>query len=106
ESADVISLLFTSAELYKADKQKFIRMLSVISAHARRGTRLFLVEPAGSYSNITVGTKTFSLQILLDHILRDSWETIYEDDSHWVRLPHLRYNLPLEDSRHFYRVYI
>lgn len=111
---DFISLLFTTNELFSENKADSIRLLQKFNQNCKSGCCLLITESAGSYSHITVGTKRFPLQFLVDTILIGkrgeeagaSWSLVQESDSTWYRGdPHLDYPLKVENMRFFYRLY-
>ncbi|KAI0910013.1 hypothetical protein F4823DRAFT_591842 [Ustulina deusta] len=126
----LITLLFTLNELYTASGIKrttsFLRLLSAL---ARPGTLLLVIDSPGSYSEAAVGRKAkrYPMQWLLDHTLvaapsnrsqRDDgarkpdirWDKIESHDSVWFRVAEaLHYPIPLENMRyqmHLYRASI
>ncbi|SMN20055.1 similar to Saccharomyces cerevisiae YLR063W BMT6 Putative S-adenosylmethionine-dependent methyltransferase [Maudiozyma saulgeensis] len=111
---DLITLLFTTNELFKEQKAGSIRFLQNLNKNCQKGCLLLIVESAGSYSHITVGTKKFPLQFLIDTILcgqrgeesKGDWEIIDQNDSMWYRCgTRLDYPIKLENMRVFYRLY-
>ncbi|KAK9448737.1 uncharacterized protein V1518DRAFT_418071 [Limtongia smithiae] len=107
----LLTMLFTTNELFAQSKPRAIAFLRHLSATCLPGTLLLVLESAGSYSNITVGTKIFPLHYLLDHTLTSgdtpSWRILKQDDAAWFRLESsgLRYPLQLENMRFFLRFY-
>lgn len=111
---NLITLLFTTNELFSENKQQSIRLLQKFNQFCKTGCLLLITESAGSYSHITVGTKKFPIQFLIDTILlgknsRDStgpWQLVGQSDSVWYRCdPRIDYPMKLENSRIFYRLY-
>ena len=111
---DLITLLFTTNELFKEQKALSIRFFQKLNQICHKGSLLLIVESAGSYSHITVGTKKFPLQFLIDTILcgqrgqesKGDWEIIDQNDSMWYRCGNrLDYPIKLENMRVFYRLY-
>lgn len=114
KNLNLITLLFTTNELFAENKQQSIRLLQKFNQFCSSGCYLLITESAGSYSHITVGTKKFPIQFLIDTILlgkkgQDSagpWQLVYENDSIWYRCdPRVDYPMKLENSRIFYRLY-
>lgn len=73
-----------------------------------------MAESAGSYSHITVGSKKFPVQFLIDTILAGkptsgdgAWEIIEQEESCWYRINanEVDYPIKLENMRFFYRLY-
>uniref|UniRef100_A0A060T2C0 ARAD1C27654p n=1 Tax=Blastobotrys adeninivorans TaxID=409370 RepID=A0A060T2C0_BLAAD len=107
ESVDLITSMFTTNELFALSKAGTVKFLQSLRA-CRKGTLLLLVESAGSYSQIQVGSKVFPVQFLIDHSLTSdgSWTLLEGTDSRWFRLEDkLFYDLKLENMRFFYRLY-
>ncbi|CAL9729467.1 25S rRNA (uridine(2843)-N(3))-methyltransferase [Monosporozyma unispora] len=111
---NLITLLFTTNELFKEDRAKSIRFLQRLNQECQPGCLLLIVESAGSYSHITVGTKKFPIQFLIDTVLvgtrgqehKGEWELVSENDSIWYRCAeNLDYPIKLENMRFFYRLY-
>lgn len=110
---DLITLLFTTNELFCEQRSETIKFLHTLSAHCQSGALLLITESAGSYSNITVGTKQFPVQFLIDTILagkpgadNGAWEIVDQSESCWYRIGgDLQYPVKLENMRFFYRLY-
>lgn len=104
---DLITSMFTTNELFASSKTGTVAFLHSLSA-CQPGALLLIVESAGSYSEVTVGSKVFPVHFLIHHILsqNNNWELISSTDSQWFRLPEgLSYPLQLENMRFFYRLY-
>jgi len=114
----LISMLFTTNELYTQSRAATTKMLLGLAGLVDKGCLLIVLESAGSYSMVKVGEKTFSMGMLLDHTLvGEEWEKIVEHEARWYRLPQaqtvngqmvgagLRYPLGLENMRYFVRVF-
>lgn len=107
-STSLITLLFTTNELYTQSRAATTQFLLSLKEQTRSGCLLLVLESAGSYSTIQVNGKTFPMGMLLDHTLLagDVWETLVGEDAKWYRLPEgLRYPIELENMRYFVRVY-
>lgn len=111
---DFATLLFTTNELFCEKKTETIKFLQLLSSHCRKGALLLIAESAGSYSHITVGSKKFPVQFLIDTILAGKpgaddgrWEIIEQNDSCWYRINtrEVEYPIKLENMRFFYRLY-
>lgn len=111
---DLITLLFTTNELFCEKKTETIKFLQAMSAHCRKGALLLITESAGSYSHITIGLKKFPVQFLIDTILvgkpgsdTGAWELVEQSESCWYRMDERAINYPvkLENMRFFYRLY-
>lgn len=109
-SLDLITLLFTTNELFSEDKAKSIRFFQALD-NCQPGAHLLIAESAGSYSHITVGTKKFPIQFLIDTILlgkdgSGNWELVKQSDSCWYRCEKdYDYPLKVENMRFFFRLY-
>lgn len=110
---DLITLLFTTNELFAEKKAETIRFLQKLNAQCQSGSLLLIAESAGSYSHITVGTKKFPVQYIIDTILLGkrgeddgNWEVVGQSDSCWYRITEtIDYPMKLENMRFFYRLY-
>lgn len=110
---NLITMLFTTNEIFKEDRAGSIRFLQKLNKLCPQGCKLLIVESAGSYSHITVGTKKFPIQFLIDTVLLGKrgendgeWELIAQNDSIWYRCDaNLDYPIKLENMRFFYRLY-
>ncbi|SCU90942.1 LANO_0D10330g1_1 [Lachancea nothofagi CBS 11611] len=113
-SLNLITLLFTTNELFMAEKASSIRFFQRLNKDCASGCHLLIVESAGSYSHITVGTKKFPIQYLIDTLLlgkrgqesTGAWDLVQEHDSLWYRSKdEIDYPLKVENMRFFYRLY-
>lgn len=111
---DLITLLFTTNELFCEKKTETIKFLQTLCAHCHKGALLLITESAGSYSHITIGLKKFPVQFLIDTILvgkpgsdTGAWELVEQSESCWYRIDERNINYPvkLENMRFFYRLY-
>lgn len=114
EQLNLITLLFTTNELFSQDKTGSIKFLQSLTAYCQPGCFLLITESAGSYSHITVGSKKFPIQFLIDTVLmgkrgqqnHGSWSLVEQSDSIWYRGDSATdYPLKLENMRCFYRLY-
>lgn len=104
---DLITSMFTTNELFASSKAGTVNFLHSLSA-CHPGALLLIVESAGSYSEVTVGSKVFPVHFLIHHVLsqNNNWELVASTDSQWYRLPEgLSYPVQLENMRFFYRLY-
>lgn len=107
-STSLITLLFTTNELYTQSRTATTQFLLSLKEKTRVGCLLLVLESAGSYSTVQVNGKTFPMGMLLDHTLLagDLWEKLAGEEAKWYRLPEgLRYPIELENMRYFVRVY-
>lgn len=99
ESADLITLLYTTHELLIASRTATLKMLASVTQRSKPGTLLVMVESAGSFSAMPVGSSTtgeakqFPLEFLLDLVLaggrgaKGDWEIVDKEESRWFRIP-------------------
>jgi 25S rRNA (uracil2843-N3)-methyltransferase len=116
----LLTLLFTLNELYTFSVGKTTTFLLNLTAAAKPGSLLLVVDSPGGYSETMVGTeaKKYPMQWLLDHTLLEvqksrgqesspNWAKVVSEDSRWFRVAEdLRYPIPLENMRyqmHLYR---
>ncbi|CAN3375234.1 hypothetical protein DIURU_001064 [Diutina rugosa] len=110
---DLITVLFTTNELFTEKRKETIGFLSRLSAQCKPGSLLLMAESAGSYSHIEVGSKKFPVQMLIDMVLlgkkgedNGAWEVVDQSESCWYRVRgELNYPMKLENMRFFYRLY-
>lgn len=111
---DFITLLFTTNELFCAKRSETIKFLQRLNTNCKKGAYLLIAESAGSYSHITVGTKKFPVQFLVDTILvgkpnddNGAWEIVDSSESCWYRIneKEVSYPMKLENMRFFFRLY-
>lgn len=114
QQLNLITLLFTTNELFSQDKVGSIKFLQSLTTHCKSGCLLLITESAGSYSHITVGSKKFPIQFLIDTVLlgrrgqqnSTNWTLVDQSDSIWYRGDaELDYPMKLENMRCFYRLY-
>ena len=116
KSTSLITLLFTTNELFTQSTSKATAFLSSLGDRVSSGALLMVVESAGSYSIVKVGEKEYPMPWLLDLILvgrqgdedgNGVWKKNVSEDSNWYRLPKegLRYPIELENMRYLVRVY-
>lgn len=114
DQLNLITLLFTTNELFCEKRTETIRLLQSFGEHCKKGTLLLITESAGSYSNISVGLKQFPVQFLIDTVLvgrpgSDSgkWTIVDQSESCWYRVNdrEVTYPVKLENMRFFYRLY-
>ncbi|CCE66180.1 hypothetical protein TPHA_0P00220 [Tetrapisispora phaffii CBS 4417] len=118
---NLITLLFTTNEIFTEHKTESVKLFQKFNKSCKKGCYLLIVESAGSYSNITIGSKVFPIHFLVDTILvgkrsakkdfsgglgEGSWSLIKENDNIWYRGDtQLDYPMKLENMRIFYRLY-
>lgn len=111
---DLITLLFTTNELFNAQRPQTVKFLHTLNSTCKQGTYLLIAESAGSFSNITIGKKQFPVQFLVDMILvgkpgddSGAWEIVEQSESCWYRIEekYVEYPMKLENMRFFYRLY-
>lgn len=111
---DLVTILFTANELFKEKKLETVNFLQELNNKCKSGTYLLIAESAGSFSHLTVGSKQFPVQFLIDMVLigkpnenNGSWELVEKSDSCWYRVnqSQVQYDIRLENMRFFYRLY-
>lgn len=111
---NLITLLFTTNELFHAKRAETVKFLHTLNANCKKDSYLLIAESAGSYSNIKIGTKQFPVQFLVDMILigkpgenNGGWEIVQQSESCWYRVnpKEINYKMKLENMRFFYRLY-
>jgi 25S rRNA (uracil2843-N3)-methyltransferase len=105
----LVTLCFTLNELFTAGGLgKTTLFLSALTSTLPVGSLLLIVDSAGSYSEIGVGSsaKKYPMQWLMDKVLSGdidgrSWAKLEADESAWFRLKQdLDYPIQLENMRH------
>lgn len=110
-SANVITSLFTTNELLAASRPKTLSLFSHMSEVCQSGTLFLVVESVGTYSEISLGGKTYPLTLVLDQALagRDKpWRIVKKEEGRWYRVPEesrKRYKLQLENTHMMVRLY-
>ncbi|OWB59269.1 transferase activity protein [[Candida] boidinii] len=114
KSLNLITSMFTTNELISESKLETIKFLKTLSTYCSKNCLFLIVESAGSYSNVSIGSKQFPVFFLIDMILcgkrgdesSGAWEIVDENDSIWYRVnKDIDYILKLENMRFFYRLY-
>lgn len=106
---DLVTCCFTTNELVAESKQKFVALLRSLH-RLKRGALFLVVESAGSYSEVLIGTKKFPVYYLLQFALQSpkqpAFELVQSTDSEWYRLPpDIEYPYELQNMRYLLRVY-
>lgn len=114
KNLNLITSMFTTNELISESKLETIKFLKTLSTYCSKNCLFLIVESAGSYSNVSIGSKQFPVFFLIDMILcgkrgdesSGAWEIVDENDSIWYRVnKDIDYILKLENMRFFYRLY-
>ncbi|OWB54473.1 transferase activity protein [[Candida] boidinii] len=114
KSLNLITSMFTTNELISESKLETIKFLKTLSTYCSKNCLFLIVESAGSYSNVSIGSKQFPVFFLIDMILcgkrgdegSGAWEIVDENDTIWYRVnKDIDYILKLENMRFFYRLY-
>ena len=115
KSTSLITLLFTTNELFTQSTTKATAFLSSMGDRVSIGALLVVVESAGDYSTVKVGEREYPMPWLLDLILvgrqdeesTGAWKKLVAEDSLWYRLPKgkLKYPIELENMRYMVRIY-
>ncbi|KAI5950889.1 hypothetical protein KGF54_003963 [Candida jiufengensis] len=66
---DLITLLFTTSELFAEKRKETVRFLQSLCQNCKKHSLLLIAESAGSFSHITIGERKFPVQFLIDTIL-------------------------------------
>lgn len=109
KNMDLVTCLFTTNELVAESKKGFIELFSSFK-NLKKGALVVIVESAGSYSEVQIGTKKFPVHFLVHYTLTRSkpqqFDLVDSVDSEWYRLPQ-DYNYPceLQNMRYFLRIY-
>lgn len=104
------TLAFVLTELLIQSRAKTIAMLANISAETSSDDLLVIIESA-NLGQIEIGSNSYSLGTLLDHLMLkvgEEWQIIHSIDSVWYRLPEgiaKFYPLKLENARVLLRIY-
>lgn len=113
-SSDLVTIMFTLNELYSTSTPKTQRLLKNLTASAKSGSLLLVVDSPGSYSTVSINgaEKKYPMQWLLDHTLLGAqpedalWEKVLTNESKWFRLPEgLEYPVELENMRYQIHLY-
>ncbi|KAJ3291151.1 hypothetical protein HK104_006306 [Borealophlyctis nickersoniae] len=103
-SATLTTAMFVMNELLATSKPNFIKLVSRIVGHMRKGAYLLVVDSAGSFSELKVGRHEYMVYQLLDAV--KAWEVCVAKDSVWYRFPDgLTYPRKLNNMRYFMRLY-
>ncbi|KAI8801464.1 hypothetical protein BJ742DRAFT_29376 [Cladochytrium replicatum] len=104
--ADLITSMFVLNELFAHSKAAVVKLIELLVREMRPGSHLLVVESAGSFSNVQIGSaaREYRVHDLLDR-LKD-FEIVEETDSEWYRFPEgLEYPRKLNSMRYFLRLY-
>lgn len=113
EALNLVTIFFTANELVKEDRGGSVRFLQRLNSQCPSGCLLLVVESAGSYSHISIGTHKFPIQFLIDTVLLGKrnegdgpWRLLQDSDSMWYRAStKLDYKLKIENMRFFFKLY-
>ena len=113
----LVTIMFTMNELCHASFAKAHRLLSWLTAIARPGCQLLIVDSPGSYSSIRLkeGERKYPMRFYLDYALLGykglhrndgegpclvAWKRLVSEESKWLRHSgRLEYPIQLEDMR-------
>ncbi|KNE71520.1 hypothetical protein AMAG_15735 [Allomyces macrogynus ATCC 38327] len=102
--ATVVTLFFTLNELFAQSKAGAMAFLQRLIAALPRDAILVVADSAGSFSDLTIGSREYKITVLLD--MMRGLRRVAGADSLWFRfIPELRYPFKLENMRYFWRVY-
>jgi len=103
-TTELVTLMFTVNELFQLNKGRAISFMQALLQALPRGAHVLIVDSAGDFSELKVGSRTFMVYTLLDAI--KGWEKVQGHDSKWYRFPDkLSYPLELNNMRYFARLY-
>jgi 25S rRNA (uracil2843-N3)-methyltransferase len=114
QSADMITAMFLLNELLSTSKREFVALIKLIIQSMRPGALLLVVDSAGSFSEVEVGSgpsdssesnkRVYMVYTLLDSI--SALEVLEQANSKWFRFPKtLKFQIPLNNIRYFLRLY-
>jgi 25S rRNA (uracil2843-N3)-methyltransferase len=104
----LLSFFFTLNELFAVSKSLTCQMLTTIIQSMQPGCYLLVLESAGSFSELSVGSKEMMVFRLLDAV--KLLKCVYAENSEWYRVParvrklHVA-SFDLNDMRYFVRLY-
>ncbi|KAJ1719352.1 hypothetical protein LPJ53_005873 [Coemansia erecta] len=102
--AELVTAMFVFNELF-SDKVNAMNFVKTIVKNVRPGCYFLLVDSAGSFSSIKVGSKSYMSYMFFDS-LAQYFAPILSEDSKWFRHAHgLEYPLGIENMRYFIRLY-
>ena len=130
-NADIVTIFFTLNELFTDSLPKTQTFLLSLTHTMKKGSRLVVLDSAGSYSSVGLGSKLtckesseeglskrkYPMAWLLDHVLlklatqidapkTPPWRKIFTSESRWFRPPEdLSYPLKLENMRYQLHVF-
>ncbi|KAJ1857042.1 hypothetical protein LPJ76_002082 [Coemansia sp. RSA 638] len=100
ENSQLVTAMFVFGELF-ADKANAINFVKTIVRCTKPGAFFLLVDSAGSFSSIKVGSNSYMAYMFFDS-LKQHFEPVISDDSKWFRHARgLDYPLPIENMRYF-----
>jgi 25S rRNA (uracil2843-N3)-methyltransferase len=106
-TSNLITCMFVLNELFKTSKAKTAAFLTAMIKSMRPDTLLLVVESAGSFSELQVGSKDVMVFQLLDRI--PSLECVHRSDARWYRVPQSVQeqlpNLSWQNMRYFVRLF-
>ncbi|KAI9259390.1 hypothetical protein BY458DRAFT_588462 [Sporodiniella umbellata] len=103
KKSDLITFMFVINELF-VKKAPALALIQSVVKSMKKGSHLLVVESAGSFSHLKVGSKTYMVYTLLDAI--QDLELVIGEDSRWYRHPeNLKYPIDIQNMRYFIRLY-
>ncbi|KAJ1967192.1 hypothetical protein H4R35_006782 [Dimargaris xerosporica] len=104
-NADLVTAMFVMNELFTLDKQRAMKLVHTITKALRPGKHLLLVDSAGSFSHVKIGSNTYMVYTIFDS-LRHALRPVVSHNNVWYRYPlHLRYPLKLDNMQYYVRLY-
>ncbi|KAJ1945164.1 hypothetical protein GGF37_001836 [Kickxella alabastrina] len=102
--AQLVTAMFVFNELF-SDKVNAMNFVKAAVKNVSSGSYFLLVDSAGSFSNIKVGSKSYMSYMFFDS-LAQYFTPVVSEDSRWFRHAHgLEYPLGIENMRYFIRLY-
>jgi 25S rRNA (uracil2843-N3)-methyltransferase len=104
--ADVVTACFVLNEVMTASKKAFVFLMTGLVKRMKQGAFLLVIEPAGSFSDCSIGSNESGYQIfhLLDAI--QAFECVEKVDSKWYRFPQsCTFPIKLNNMRYSLRLF-
>ncbi|KAJ2897279.1 hypothetical protein IWW38_001773 [Coemansia aciculifera] len=103
-SAQLVTAMFIFNELF-SDKTNAMNFVKAIVKCVAPGAYFLLVDSAGSFSSIQIGTKSYMSYMFFDSLAKHFTPVISEDSKWFRHAPNLDYPLNVENMRYFIRLY-
>lgn len=85
QSADLISAFYLLNELFTTSKKSTLLFIARLLSLMKSGAYFFVIDSAGSFSHVSVGTndRNYMIFTVLDGL--KGWKCVYGEDSKWFR---------------------